>query len=219
MLLVIKTKDAKAYLENYESAMAEMMKIFKDAGSPLFSSESQRMEIDGLPVFKLTMNMEPFLRGQGQGPEAKKMMELMFGSGGKMDVYMTVADQQTVVGAYVSPKQLAPAVKAIQEGKPLLSDDAGVAKTAAMLPPGAQWLGLEPARRGRVCSADDESRLFRRAQGVPEIPEFPETPPVGFGVQLSPSGLDTDLAIPAAVLEAISQTVRKAMAERGKPEA
>lgn len=220
MLLVIKTKDAKAYLEGYEAAMAEMMKIFKDAGSPLFSFESQRTEIDGLPVFKLSMNMEPFLVGQGQRPETKKMMELMFGSGGKMDVYMTVADQQTVVGAYISPKQLTPAVKAIQEGKPLLTDEAGVAQTAAMLPPGAQWLGFLSPRGGAAFMA----RMIKTivppgTPGIPEIPEFPETPPIGFGVQVSPSGLDTDLAIPAAVLEAVSQTIRKAMAERGKPEA
>ncbi|MCU0872017.1 MAG: hypothetical protein MUE50_06695 [Pirellulaceae bacterium] len=220
MLLVIKTKDAKAYLDNYEAAMAEMMKIFKDADSPLFSFESERMEIDGLPVFKLTMNMEPFLMGQGQGPEAKKMLELMLGSGGKMDIYMAAADQQTVVGAYVSPKQLTPAVKAIQEGKPLLTDEAGVAQTAAMLPPGAQWVGLlSPRGAAAFVGRMVKAIVPPGAQGVPTIPEFPETPPIGFGVQLSPSGLDTDLAIPAAVLEAISQTVRKAIAERGKPEA
>ncbi len=219
-LLVLKTKDAKAYLDNYEAAMAEMMKIFKDADSPLFSFESERMEIDGLPVFKLTMNMEPFLMGQGQGPEAKKMLELMLGSGGKMDIYMAAADQQTVVGAYVSPKQLTPAVKAIQEGKPLLTDEAGVAQTAAMLPPGAQWVGLlSPRGAAAFVGRMVKAIVPPGAQGVPTIPEFPETPPIGFGVQLSPSGLDTDLAIPAAVLEAISQTVRKAIAERGKPEA
>ncbi len=220
MLLVMKTKDAKAYLDSYEAAMAEMMKIFKDADSPLFSFESQRTEIDGLPVLKLTMNMEPFLMGQGQGPEAKKMLELMFGSDGKMDIYMAAADQQTVVGAYVSPKQLTPAVKAIQEGKPLLTDDASVAKTAAMLPPGAQWVGVLSPRGGAAFVARMMKAIVPPgAQGVPEIPEFPETPPLGFGVQLSPSGLDTDLAIPAAVLEAVSQVVRKAIAERGKPEA
>jgi hypothetical protein len=54
---------------------------------------------------------------------------------------------------------------------------------------------------------------------VPEIPEFPETPPVGFGALLSPSGLDTDLVIPAAVLEAVSEVVRQAIAERSKPQA
>lgn len=219
-LLVMKTKDAKAYLDNYGAAMAEMAKIFKEADSPLFSFESQRMEIDGLPVLKLTMNMEPFLLGQGQGPEAKKMMELMFGSGGKMDIYFAAADQETVVGAYVSQKQLIPAVKAIQEGKPQFSDEAGVAKTAAMLPQGAQWLGFLSPRGGAAFVARMVKAMVPPgAQAVPEIPEFPETPPIGFGVQLSPSGLDTDLAIPAAVLEAVSQTVRKAMAERGKPEA
>jgi hypothetical protein len=220
MLLVIKTKDAKAYLDSYEAAMAEMMKIFKEADSPLFSFESERTEIDGLPVLKLTMNMEPFLMGQQQGPEAKKMLELMLGSAGTMDIYMAAADQRTVIGAYVSPKQLTPAVKAIQEGKPLLTDEAGVAKTAAMLPPGAQWVGFLSPRGGALFVARIVKAIAPPgAPGVPTIPEFPETPPIGFGVQLSPSGLDTDLAIPAAVLEAISATVRKAIADRGKPEA
>ena len=119
-----------------------MVKIFKDAESPLFSFELERIEIEGLPVLKLAMNMEPFLGQQWQVPEAKKMMELMFGGGGKMNVYLAVADEHTVIGAYVTPQQLAPAVKAIREGKPQLSDEAGVAKTAAMLPAGAQWVGF-----------------------------------------------------------------------------
>ena len=220
MLLAMKTKDAKAYLDSYEDAMAGMAKIFKDAQSPMFLFESERIEIEGLPVLKIAMNMEPFLGQQAQAPEAKKMMELMFGSGGKMNVYMAVADEHTVIGAYVTPQQLVPAVKAIQEGKPQLINEAGVAKTAAMLPAGAQWVGFLSPRGG----AAFVSRMMKTvtppgAQGVPEIPEFPETAPIGFGAKLSPAGLDTDLAVPTDVLEKASETIRKAIAERHKPEA
>jgi len=221
MLMVMKTKDAKAYLDNYEAAMGEMAEILKDTGQPLLAFESQRMEVDGLPVLKLAMNMKPFL-GPGQGPETEKMMELMFGGGDMMSTYFAAADQTTVVGAYVSPDQLVTAVQAIREGKPPLADEAGVAQTLAMLPPGAQWVGLVSPRGGAAFVARMMKSL--KIVGAPgpgpeAIPELPETPPIGLGVLLSPSGLDTDLAIPAAVLEAVSEAVRKAMAERGQPEA
>jgi len=219
MLLAMRTKDAKAYMASYEDSLAEMAKVFKDANSSLFEFESERIEIEGLPVLKLAMNMEPFLGPQAQAPEAKKMMDLMFGSGGKMNVYMAAADEHTVIGAYVTPQQLAPAVKAIREGKPQLIDEAGVAKTAAMLPEGAQWLGFLSPRGTAAFVSRMVKTVAPPGAEVPEIPEFPETPPIGFGVQLSPSGLDTDLAVPTAVLEKASETIRKAIAEQKKPEA
>jgi hypothetical protein len=117
-----------------------------------------------------------------------------------------------VLAAYVTPQQLTPAVKAIREGKPQLSDEAGVAQTAAMLPAGAQWVGFLSPRGGAAFVA----RLIKAVAppGAPEIPEVPETPPVGFSVKLSPVGLDTDLAVPAAVLEKVSETIRKAVAKQ-----
>lgn len=207
MLLAMGTKDAKAYLDSYESAMNEMAKVFQDAGSSLFTFESERMEIEGLPVLKLSMDMEPFL-GQNQPPEAKKMMTLMFGDDGKMNVYFAAADEHTVLAAYVTPQQLAPAVKAIREGKPPLSAEAGVAQTAALLPAGCQWVGFLSPRGAAAFVARTVKAVA--PPGAVEIPEVPETPPVGFAVKLSPAGLDTDLAVPAAVLEKVSEVIRKA---------
>lgn len=207
MLLALRTKDAKAYLDSYESAMSEMAKVFKDAGSSLFTFKSERLEIEGLPVLKLSMNMEPFL-GQNQPPEAKKMMTLMFGGDGKMNVYFAAADEHTVLAAYVTPQQLAAAVRSLREGKPPLSAEAGVAQTAAMLPAGCQWVGFLSPRGAAAFVARTVKAVA--PPGAAEIPELPETPPVGFGVKLSPAGLDTDLAVPAAVLEKVSEVIRKA---------
>lgn len=221
MLMVIKAKSAPAYLDNYEAAMGEMAKIFQETGQPLLAFETQRMEVEGLPVLRLAMNMKPFLAtGQG-GPEAEKMMELMFGAGEMISTYFAVADPTTVLAAYVSPDELVRGVQAIRAGQPPLADEAGAAQTLAMLPPGAQWVGLVSPRGGVAFVA----RMLKviQAAGAPgpgpeAIPEFPETPPVGIGVLLSPSGLDTDLVIPAAVLEAVSELVRQAIAERGQPQ-
>lgn len=216
MLLVMKTKNANAYLDNYQAAMGQMAEIFKEADSPLFSFESERVEIEGLSVVKLAMDMKPFL-GHAQGPEAEKMLELMLGGGGKMDVYFAAADKETVIGAYISPQQLVSAVKAMREKKPPLIEDADVAKTAAMLPADAQWVGFLSPRGG----AAFVSRMVKTLAppGASEIPELPQTPPIGLGVKLSPSGLDTHLAVPAAVLETISETIRTATQKAGKPQA
>ena len=216
MLMVIKTKDAEAYLNNYESALAEMAKIFADAESPLFSFESERIEVDGLPMIKLAMDMKPFLVA-GQAPGAEQMMEAMFG-GSHVTAYFATADQTTVVASYVSPAPLVSAVRAIRTGQPPLVDEAGVAQTLAMLPPGAQWVGLiSPRGTAAFVSRTMAAVVPPGTAEIPEIPEFPETPPVGFSVLLSPAGLDTALAIPAAVLEAFSEVVRKAIAEQSKP--
>lgn len=216
MLLVIKTRDAETYLDNYQAVLDEMATVFQDAGAPPMFFDSERIEIDGLPVLRLEMDMKPFLP-PGQVAENERLMELMFGS--SMNIYLAAADQTTVVAAYVSPAQLVEAVQAIREGKPSLTDEVGVAQTVAMLPPDAQWLGLVNPRGG----AEFLARIFEvvappGTPGVPEIPEFPETPPVGFGVLLSASGMDTVLVVPASVLEAVSEMVQKTMAEQGGPQ-
>ena len=218
MLLAMKTKDAKAYIENYEATMGQMATVFKEADSPLFAFQSERMEIEGLPVVKLAMDMKPFM-GQAQGPEAEKMLELMLGSGGKMNAYFAAADKETVIGAYISPKQLVSAVKAIRDNKPQLIDEDGVAKTAAMLPAGAQWVGFLSPRGGAAFVSRTLKAVAPPGASVPEIPELPDTPPIGLGVALSPSGLDAHLAVPAAVLEAVSEVIRKARAQGAKPDA
>ncbi len=215
MLMAINTKDAEAYLDNYQAAMDEMAKVFQDAEAPLMLFDLERIEMDGLSVLRLAMDMKSFLP-PGQVAETEQFMESMFGSS-SINMYLAAADQSTVIAAYVSPAQLVEAVQAIREGKPSLIDDAGVAQTVAMLPPDAQWLGLFSPRGWAAFM----SRMFETiappgAPGIPEIPEFPETPPVGLGVLLTPSGLDTVLAVPAAVIDAASEMVQEAIAEQGR---
>jgi hypothetical protein len=47
---------------------------------------------------------------------------------------------------------------------------------------------------------------------APQLPELEETPPVGFSVKLSPGHLDTDMVVPAEVLDAVAELVQKVIA-------
>ena len=178
MLLVMKTKDAKAYLDNYEAAMAEMMKIFKDAGFP---AVLVRVGADGnrWPAgAEADHEHGAFLMGQGQGPEAKKMMELMFGSGGKMDVYMAVGRPADGGRRVRLPETTHPGGEG-DSGRQAAADRRGGRRqdggdAAARRPVGGT---LEPARRGRICSADDESRCSAGRKVCPRFRSSPKRRP------------------------------------------
>jgi hypothetical protein len=212
-VFVMHVDNSQEYLDKYAGTIDAMNKIGKAANSPLFNYRVEKMEIDGKAGLKVTMNMAAFL-GKDQPPEAKKALELMLGSQDELVVYIAAANPQMVVGAYISQERLVEAIHAANRTDGQLSGDASVKKTAAMLSAGSQWVALASPRGtlqfvGRM--------MAQLAPNLPTaIPEFPETSPVGFAMQLTPAGLETDLAIPADVLRAAAELVQKARAPKNE---
>jgi hypothetical protein len=215
----MRAKNAKQFLENYEAAIREMAEIGKQAKHPMFSYDVERIEIEGAAGLKLSMDMKPYFAQQEQPPEAaammEKMMELMVGSGGKLDAYMTSADEETILGTYVSKERLVETVKSFREGKPQLADDPLVAKTAAMLPKGAHGVLFWSPKGTLAFVSQAVGAIAPEAAG--QIPEFPETPPLGLAVMLAAGSIDTDFVVPAEVMESVAELVRKAVASRKPP--
>ena len=56
-------------------------------------------------------------------------------------ISVCLVDDQTLVGAYVSKDLLKKAIAAARNPPASLGADAGIAKTAALLPQGSQWVG------------------------------------------------------------------------------
>jgi hypothetical protein len=44
------------------------------------------------------------------------------------------------------------------------------------------------------------------------VGDFPDTPPLGFGMRITESGLETDLVVPEETLEAVGATIARARA-------
>jgi len=153
----------------------------------------------------MTMDMSFMFGEQEMPPEAMKMVETMIGSGGKMDMYAAAADDTTVILTYISKDRLIQTLKAFKEGGAQFSEDPNVAKTAGILLPGAQWTGFwSPEGTLKLAAAVVKTV----APDAPvEIPEFPSPAPVGFAVKMSPGVVDTDMAIPADILESIPEFV------------
>lgn len=204
MVIVLDVESSPRYMKTY----AEVMKKMSDAmGEDAFLKfETAEVDIDGRSALELTVDMKSLLT-MSQDPKAEAMMATLFGKDGKLPVYMTPVDKNTIVGAYVSKDRLSKAIKAIEQDEPELADDPDVAKTLAMLPEGSQWVAL--------WSLQGTRSLVVRMIGAIEpdirtkVPELPASPPIGMSAKLSPGTFDTAVVLPMDAIQAVSIFVRK----------
>ena len=208
MVFVVQVDDARAYLQKYEKlvkAMAGMGKEGKPSILGGVKAEKTRVgDVDGL---KISMGI-PLPPGMADVPQFKemmeKMMEKMYGPGGKIVTYLAPADEHTVVGGYTSTETVIRAIRTVKQGQEGLAGDRQVAKTAAMLPAGAPWV-VYWSPQGTVDFARRMVALFAEigaGAGAPEIPEFPQTPAVGAVIIKAPDEVRLEAVVPAETLKA-----------------
>ena len=217
MMFALTSDDARAYMATYEEQVRAMNELFKDSSSPFLSGmEVERIDVDGTPGLKIEMAM-PEPPGMGDVPQFAGMMEKIFGPGGKMRIFIAAADEHTVVAAYTSEKTLRRCLEAVKGSQPLLAADEGVAKTAALLPPEAPWVGYW-SPRGTIDFANQAISMFApEGEAQFKLPQFAATPPVGLAVTTSPNEIQTCLVVPAEAIQAIGtyvKEVQKMIAEK-----
>jgi len=205
MYLVMKVDDTERYMDNYLNTIREMDKIFNNGKFP-FSYEVEPMQIEGRRGVQLAMGMEGMF-GQQEVPGAEKIMEIMFGEGDKMNVYMAAADKNTVLGSYLSKQNLVEVLTSFERGEDQLSAVPNVASTVGKLDRDAQFIGLWSPQGTLAFASRLASAIDPRAAA--NIPQLGDTSPVGFSVKLSSIGLDTETVIPADVLKTIAGLIQQ----------
>lgn len=219
-IFVMRMDDASGYLDAYEKYVGSINEMLKDVTSPFFSTmEVERMEIAGQPGLKLEMAMPGTAPAKGV-PNMDAIMEKMFGPGGKMTLYLGTADEKTVVAAYTDKESLVRSLEAARQPGKSLAGDQGTAETTALLPPDAPLVGYW-SPKGTV---DFINRIIPEfAPGADQtwrLPEFADTPPVGFAAKMTRDELQTHLVVPAEVLRAVGTyaiQIRKLRAEEAAP--
>ena len=202
MVGLMRVDNGKEFLAEYEKNMAGYNKVVEKIDSPMFRpAKCERTEVEGIQSLKVTMTMAQM---PNMPPGSEKMLETMFGPGGKVTAWIVPCDEHTVLFTYMSKEHLKEAIAAVKEGKGGLAEDAGVAKAAALLPKKAVW------------------RFYVSPQGVLEfgkrvivsivppgmnmnVPAFGETPPVALGVVTGENEVELQTIVPAEVLKEIGR--------------
>jgi len=200
--------DAGQYLETYEEAIETMNRLAKQAKSPVMAvTEVTRIEIDGRPGLEVqsTMPTPPGVEGV---PDFADLMEKLLGPGGKVVMLLARADAKTVVAAYTSKEPLERSIEAVAKPEAGLAADEHVAKTTAMLP--AHPVGVAYwSPKGTVDFARRMIPLFVPEPDAVRLPDFPDTPPVGFALTTAENEARWHVVVPGEVLKAIGAYVRQ----------
>ncbi len=207
---VMKVKDAAAYFKDYEVFLAEYDDLMKTIKLPdSFTNQSMKLKktkVDGKPALEVTVDKAG---EQNQNELVKKLMEAYFGPGGKMIVTTIAADNNTLLLRYTPAKTFKGFLKAYSDKASDLSQNKGIAKTMESLPAGSQWVIFISPRGTIAATTRLMATMLPPGAGPTHLPEFPKTPPVGIGVKLSVTGLESRLTIPAAVLESVGPYIQQ----------
>jgi hypothetical protein len=201
---VMKVDDAKRYLANYEKSMAQMAKALEKSNNPIFKGYStSKGEIDGVATLDVTMDMSAMAEQAGNDPNARKMMEVMFGREGKITAHVGPADSSTVVMGY-SKESFRRALDAARGKGDTLGKDEDVTKAAKLLPKNSQWSGYFSIG-GLIDFMMVVGQAAAPPGAMPQLPAFPDTPPIGFGATMAARGCETSLVIPVDTLRGLGQ--------------
>jgi hypothetical protein len=144
------------------------------------------------------------------GPDLKKLMQLMFGSNARVNIYVAAADAHNIIMTYTSLDRLKAALEFYKTKQPGLSSDSGVAKVAAMLPPGSHFVAY--ASLDGIAAAAQQLATMLPPEQAMTVPEFASSPPIGVAAKFSSSGIEAHMIVTGETLRVIGTTVAK---ERG----
>jgi hypothetical protein len=206
MVGVMRVDDTAKFMADYEQYFKEYNEVVKQAKSPFLQpGEVEKIAIGGVPALQITIKI-PSPPGS-QPAQIARVMEFMFGPGGKVVLWLAAADGHTVVFGY-NKRAVQEAMDAIKQGRPGLWQDADLAKTAALLPPGAPLVGyLSP--KGTIEFVKRIAMAVPPGAKTPEYPkhlaflvDFPATPPIGLAITTAPGELQTHMVVPPEVFKA-----------------
>jgi hypothetical protein len=206
MLGIMRVKNSETFLADYEKFIARYNGIAGKIESPMFHpAQVEKTEMDGTAALKVTMRMPQM---PNMPPESVKMMERMYGPGGRITAWLVPCGEHAVVFSYMDREPLRKAIAAIKQGKPDLAADADVAKVAALLPKGATW-SMYFSPKGFFEFLNRTLAAAPPPANAVKLPAFGPTPPVAMAMTSGPDEVEAHLVVPAEVVQEIGQLVGK----------
>lgn len=206
---VMTFEDTQHFLDNYEKSLAELRELAQESKSPAIPvAATQRIMVGDTEALEVSMDLPDMKQLMPPGsPDPQKMMQFMVGADGKMKIYVAPADDHAVVMAYTSLERLKAALDFYRSKQPGLANDASIAKVAAALPPGSQFV-VYVSLSGMAQVIQQTATSMVGIQPT-AIPDFPESPPFGMAVKVSPSGAEGHLIVTGETLRTIGDVVAK----------
>jgi len=213
---VVKVDDAEHYLqasrESYELWNSLLESSTSDLGA-MMKYEFQDVEVAGKKGLLMTSDMSK-VADDAQLPMFGAAMNSIFGEDGKFRIYLIAADKTTIVTALASTERVAKAIDYAMAGETGLAQSADVQTTVKLLEPGASWqVFVSP--QGTVQWGSRLATLLLAQFGgtAPDVPDYPDSPPVGFSWTLTGGQLHAEMVWPIETLDGLAAYIKKSQGD------
>jgi hypothetical protein len=205
VLSVSLVDNSTTYLQSLKKTTADVRKVIADAGGDIATQpDLTDEEVAGKGGLKMVVDLAAAL---GDDDNARGMIEMMFGGSSEITSYIGVADEKRVASLFGSKKALEETIASIRAGGKTLAADTMLAKTTALMPSDAPWVAyISP--RGTVAWIRGMVENFLGGMGGPEIPDFPETPPIGISIRFVDGRLAADMIVPADMIAGLVEYIQ-----------
>lgn len=207
---VATTSDSKAYLEHYLESFKLYNEVMEHADSDLrMNYETAKVEVDGKPAIEAVTDVAAAATDPNV-PMVEPLMKAMFGPDGKMRIYAVAVDAERVVVGIAPQERVAKAAAFALNGSSGLDSRPSVATTTKLLDAKAP-LTLLLSPQGIAAWATRAVELFYApfGMGTPEVPQFPESPPVGLSVNVVDNQFQAEMVWPVETLKELAVYVGK----------
>jgi hypothetical protein len=142
-------------------------------------------------------------------PDIKASMERLFGPGGKFRLQFIEIDPQTVILAAATEDQVAKAIAAIETAATPEKISEELREPARLLDADTQWRVFFSPHGYSELLARQMDAILGAVIGGPVVPQFPVSPPVGFGGGVDARVLWAEVAVPVETLRGYSKYSRQ----------
>lgn len=217
-IATLQVEDATAYILKFEQTLAKIHQLSKNAPKAVPQYETKHIKVGNIDALEITMDMSAAMSAQNENPAAAKMLEKFMGPGGKMKMFAAPADKTTVVMAYVSQDNLERGLAAVRNPNSGLKANAALRTTVKLLPRGSQWMAFVSPRESIQFFTSTLAPIMPGGRAI-ELPDFPQTPPVGLAAKFATGRVETELVIPPEVTVAAGKYIQTLKQSREGAEA
>jgi hypothetical protein len=201
---VMRPVNGKTYLADYEKYVAAYNKVVEKVDSSVFRPiQCEKTDVQGIASLKVTVTIPQM---PNMPPQSAKVIESMYGPGGKIVARIVPVDENTVIFSYAGEETLHKAIAAVKSGKSGLAGDEGIAKVTKLLPRGSMArIYVSPSG---VLDFIKRAATLAAPPGTPlHFPDLGATPPVAVGVVSGHDEVEVQVIVPPEFFEEIGKLV------------
>jgi hypothetical protein len=201
--LAVRVASAEAFVDHAGEVMRLWNQMNRDAdrGTQLIF-DVEEMNIGDRKARQYSLDIAA-ADGAPALPEIRQAMEKLFGSGGKLRLFIVPVDDHVALLAAATPQQVAAAMQTLDLKQPNDWNREPLDVTNRLLPPQADWRLFFSPHGYTKWLARQMNAITGPVFGGPLVKEFVDSPPIGGAGGVRENEVWAEFAVPAETIRAI----------------